>query len=582
MTRKSMRRRTAVTIVAIAAIMGIFLVKLVDIQVVRAAELDQQSINKRSVSLPITGTRGQIIDSNGVVLANTVLRWNFSVSPSVAVKEGMSKLTKDTNAIGKITGQGGPAVLKIITDAVKQNPGSLYAPIIKGVDVDTLNKLVALNIPWLYAARQQARTYPDGAVAGNLVGFMSSDNRPLAGIEYSQNKCLAGTNGEEVYQRGADDVAIPGSKVVTKKASDGGDVVLTIDSDLEWFAEQRLAEAVQELGGTYGIVTVMEAKTGKLKAVAEYPSVDPNDVTATPPKYRGSQAFTSPFEPGSTFKALTAAALLDQGLATPSSRVLAPYHFTSGKGASLSDAEHHPDWRLTLTGVLMLSSNTGISILGSRMSDETHYDYLTKFGVGTKTAVGFPGESGGILHPWQQWDDQTRYATLFGQGVSATAIQVASAYQALGNNGVREPVQLVEGCRHPDGTITHPTLPKPTKVVSAKAANETLEMLESVTTEGQLTKLLNIPGYRVAAKTGTAQQADGNGGYKASTYLVSVTGVAPVDDPQYVVSVNIANPVTITSSTAAAPLFKTIMSQVLKTYRVKPSTTPSPNFPPYY
>lgn len=581
MTRKSMRRRTTVSIIAIIAVIGIFLFKLVDIQVVRAADLDRQSTDDRSVAQTITGVRGRIVDSNGVVLAQSVLRWDFTASPSVAVTEGTTRLVKDTNAIGKITGQGGPAVLTIIKDAVAANPNSQYASIITGVGVGVLNRLDALNIPWLYPVRQQARTYPDGAVAGNLVGFVGAEGEAQAGIEYSQNQCLSGTNGQEVYQRGADDVAIPGSTVVTKKAKDGGVVVLTIDADLQWFAQQKLAEAVKQLGGTYGIVTVMEAKTGKLKAVAEYPSVDPNNVSATPALYRGSQAFTSPFEPGSTFKAISAAALLDQGLATPSSQVLAPYHFVSGHGAELSDAYYHAPWRLTLTGVLMMSSNTGISILGSRLSDKTHYDYFTKFGIGTKTAVDFPGESGGILNPWQNWDDQTKYATLFGQGVSATAIQIASVYQTLANGGVRQPVQLVEGCRQADGTVTEKPATKGTRVVSTSAANQAVNMMESVVTGGELSSELTIPGYRIAAKTGTAQQSNGDGGYK-STYLVSVTGIAPADDPQYVVSVNIANPTTITTSAAAAPLFKTIMSQVLKTYRVKPSTTPSPNLPAYY
>lgn len=581
MTKKSMRRRTALTVVALLAVMGVFLVKLVDIQVVNAAELNKKSTNGRSVTQTIAGVRGDIVDANGVTLADSVLRWDFSVSPYVANLEKKSELTRDTNAIGKATGQGGAAVMKIITDSLAGNPKSLYASVVKGVDVTTLNKLNDLNIPWLYPTRQQARTYPDGAVAGNLVGFVGSDGKAQAGLELAQNACLSGTNGEQVYQRGADSVAIPGSTVVTKKAKDGGEVVLTIDSDLEWFAQQKLAEAVKQLHGNWGIVTVMEAKTGKLKAVAEYPSVDPNNVGATQADDRGSRAFTSPFEPGSTFKALTAATLLDQKLATPASRVLAPFHFESGQGASLGDAFYHDPWRLTLTGVLMMSSNTGISILGRNLPLKTHYDYLKKFGIGTPTAVDFPAESGGILHPYQEWGDQTKYATLFGQGVSATAIQTVSAYQALANNGVRLPVQLVEGCRQADGTMTEKPSTKGTQVVSKASANTTVNMMESVVTGGELSDKLTIPGYRVAAKTGTAQQSNGEGGYK-STYIVSVTGIAPADNPQYVVSVNIANPTTITTSAAAAPLFKTIMSQVLKAYRVKPSTTPSPNLPAYY
>jgi len=580
-TKVTMRRRTIGAVVVVAAVMAVFMVKLVDVQVVRASALTAASASDRSVTETVSGVRGDIVDSTGVTLARSVLRWNVQISPSVAVKD--KTLTKDADDIGRITGLGGAKVLSIIHDAVAADPDSQYAKLIDGIDVTMLNKLNAIDVPWMYFKRVQSRTYPDGAVAGNLIGFVGSGDKAQAGMEYKYNSCLAGRNGTVVYQRGADNVPIPGTKVTSKKAKDGGELVLTIDSDLQWFAQQKLAEAVKDLGGTYGIVTVMNAKTGQLKAVAEYPSVDPNDVGATPAKYRGSQAFQAPFEPGSTFKPITAAALIDLGLATPESRVLAPYHFTSGHGASLYDAFYHKPWRLTLTGVLMMSSNTGISTLGQKLhlSDKDHYDYMKKFGIGTPTAVGFPAESGGILHPYKSWDDQTRYATMFGQGVSATAIQLASVYQTLGNGGVRLPVKLVEGCRLPDGKMIDVPSNKGVRVVKKSTAKQVVQMLESVVTGGELSKQLTIPGYRVAAKTGTAQQSNGDGGYK-STYLVSVTGLAPAGDPQYVVSVNIANPVKITTSAAAAPLFKTIMSQVLKTYRVKPSTTPSPNLPAYY
>jgi cell division protein FtsI (penicillin-binding protein 3) len=170
---------------------------------------------------------------------------------------------------------------------------------------------------------------------------------------------------------------------------------------------------------------------------------------------------------------------------------------------------------------------------------------------------------------------------MFGQGVSATQIQMVSAYQALANGGVRIPLTLVNGCKNADGTVTKAPQGTPTRVISAQTASTTLGMMESVITKGELAKQLNIPGYRIAGKTGTAQQPDGKGGYLPS-YYVSVMGVAPADNPQYVVSVNLGYPTTLTSSAAAAPLFKTIMSQVLKTYRVKPSTSTPPSYSPYY
>jgi cell division protein FtsI (penicillin-binding protein 3) len=579
MTLKTMRRRTAATVVAIIAFVGILGFKLVDIQVVRASEIKKTSVIGQQVPSTLYGTRGSIVDANGVTLADTVLRYDVQVSPSVAVLDKVA-FTKDVNAIGAATGQGGAAIQKIISNALAVNPKSQYALVIKGIDVTKYDKLTALKIPWLHMTRNSTRVYPDGAVAGNLVGFVGSDGKPQAGIESSQNACLAAADGSQTYQQALDGTPIPGTTVTQKPATNGGTVQLTIDSDLQWFAQQQLAQVVPALGAKFGFVTVAEAKTGKLLAVAQYPSVDPNNVGATPPNFWGAMSFTTPFEPGSTFKALTAAALIDTGKATPESQALTPYTFTSPQGAKLHDAGYHAPERLTLTGVLMLSSNVGMSILGQRLSSQDRYNYLKAFGIGSKTGA-FAGESAGILNPVSTWDDQTKYATMFGQGVSATQIQMVSAYQALANGGERIPLTLVAGCKNADGTVTKAPQAAPTRVISAQTASTTLGMMESVITKGELAKQLNIPGYRIAGKTGTAQQPDGKGGYLPS-YYVSVMGVAPADNPQYVVSVNLGYPTTLTSSAAAAPLFKTIMSQVLKTYRVKPSTSTPPSYSPYY
>lgn len=576
-----MRRRTAITIVAVAATVGILGAKLVDIQVVNAAELQKKSVNAKEVQTALVGARGSIVDDSGTVLADTVYKYTAAVSPrdAVAGKDGKANMIAAAAKIGAITGQGGPAVQKIIEDALAVNPKSQYALVKTGLDVGAFNKLDKLPYAWLTFTKVPARTYPNGAVAGNLLGFVSAGG--LGGLEDSENTCLAGENGSQTYQRGADGVAIPGSTVTQKPAKDGGTLKLTIDRDLQWFSEQTLAQQVAATGSTFGFVTVAEAKTGKIKAIAQWPALDPNNIDATDSKYWGLLPFTTPYEPGSTFKALTAAMLIDKGAATPTSQVLAPYRFVSGQGADLHDSGYHDPERLTLTGVLMNSSNVGMSMLGSALPDQTRYDYLKKFGIGDATGLPYPGQSDGILNPVADWDDQTKYATMFGQGVSATQVQMVSAYQALANGGSRIPLSLVEGCTKADGTVVDVPKPKATQVVSAAAANTTLGMMESVVTDGELAKQLQIPGYRIAAKTGTAQQPDGKGGYLPS-YYVSVMGVAPVDDPQYVVSVNLGYPTTITSSAAAAPLFHTIMSQVLKTYRVKPSTSSPAEYPPYY
>jgi cell division protein FtsI (penicillin-binding protein 3) len=592
-TAKSSRRRIAFALLVIVAVLGVFVAKLVDIQVVQAAEINAEAVDKRSIPNTTFGVRGNIVDSDGVPLANSVLRYDVTASPkdigdftrSTTKKDGSVVETKVTwpkaaAEIAKQTGQTAAEVRSIISKALKADPESNFAYIARGVDTAAYQALVDLHIPGIYFQAVQSRTYPNGQVAGNLVGFVGSNGEPQAGLEFTENDCLKASNGFETFERGADGVRIPGSTVTTKKATDGNELVLTIDRDLQWFVQQAVAEQAQAVGAPWGLATVMEAKTGKLLAVADYPSVDPNNVNLTDPEYRGSRVFNSPYEPGSTFKSVTAAALVDAGLANGGTHVLAPYRFQKN-GANLRDSFGHEDLPLTLAGVLAESSNTGISILGERLDDEKRFDYIRAFGVGQPTEVGFAGEEAGILPDPTTMDVQTKYATTFGQGLATTAAQITSIYQTLGNGGVRMPVRLVEGCRAADGTwVSQPTA-EPRRVISKHAADETVHMMETVVTDGHFGDTLKIPGYRVAAKSGTAQVSNGSGAY-GSNYLVSMAGVAPADDPQYVVTISLANPATMKSSAAAAPVFQKIMSQVLKTYRVPPSSVPSPNLPTTY
>lgn len=588
----STRRRIAATVLVLFAVIVVFVVKLVDIQVVRADTLSADSLGNRSIAQAVYGSRGDILDANGKVLAGTVMRYHVTLSPKNAAD--FTRVTEDGDGkprkvdvtvaqaaaeIGALTGQTGDSILAVITEALKDDPESDFAFVAKNVDVKVFRAVANLDIPWVYFKKSPSRAYPNGAVAGNLVGFVSGNGEAQAGLELGEESCLASTNGEEVYERGADGVRIPGSSSTMTEATDGNDVLTTIDADLQWFTQQTLAEQAQATGADWGTVVVQDAKTGKLLAVADYPSVDPNNVNGTEdPEDRGSRAFAASFEPGSTFKALTTASVIDAGAATPTSKVVAPYRYLPSNGANINDSSGHGDDRLTLTGVMIASSNTGMSKFGEMLSDRQRYDYITKFGVGTETEVGFPSEDSGILHPYEEWDNQTQYATMFGQGLSTTALQVASIYQTIANDGVRMPVRLVEGCRHADGTVTEQPVTEGSRVISPEAAQSTSEILEMVYQKGWLAKKWEIPGYRVAAKTGTAQVSNGQGGYSKG-YLVSVSGFAPADDARFVVSVSLQDPVNMNSSAASAPIFQKVMSQVLKKYRAVPSGEPAPALP---
>jgi cell division protein FtsI (penicillin-binding protein 3) len=225
----------------------------------------------------------------------------------------------------------------------------------------------------------------------------------------------------------------------------------------------------------------------------------------------------------------------------------------------------------------MNSSNTGISLFSNLLSKDVRYDYFKKFGLGQKTAVGFPGESAGSIRPVNEWDQITNYTVAFGQGVSATSAQMASIYQTLGNNGVRMPLTLVEGCTMPDGTVTDLPATDSVQVVSQNAADQTVAAMETIVSKGPIGNLLRIPGYRIAAKTGTAEVAE-NGVY-SSDRIVSVAGLIPAEDPQYAVVVTLGKPDTMKTSTAAAAPFRNIMTQVIKTFRIVPSQEAAPDIP---
>ncbi len=562
--------------VAIFAIVGVFVVRLIDIQIVQAAALNAESYDKRAQSLTTYGTRGAIVDDSGAVLADSVERYDITASPSSALSRSdvNGSVTAALAKVAAITKQD-PAVLMA---ALTADPASDFAYLDKAVTLEVYKAVDKLNIPWVYFEEHPSRTYPNGAIAGNLVGFIGTDG-PQAGLELSENKkCLAATNGTATYEKAEDGTRLPGSLVTTDLPKNGGTLKLTIDRDLQWYTQQRMIQSAQSLGASWATAVVIRVKDGHLMAVADYPSVDPNNVDDAPRDALGSRAFSTPYEPGSTMKALTAASLLDAGVVTPLSQVTAPGRLYLSDGGFIKDSFSHDDINYTLAGALVDSSNIAVSLFSQTLPAQKRHDYMTAFGLNSETEVGFNGESEGDVHPADQWDERTNLAVQFGQGMTATSVQMASIYQTLGNGGVRMPVTLVEGCTMPDGTVTD--LPPDTgkRVVSESAAGQTLQMLEQVVTEGFASADLQIPGYRVAAKSGTAQVADGQGGYGDAT-VISFAGVAPADDPQYAVVVTAGIPTSMYSSGAIASTFRDVMAQVLTTFRVPPSTEPAVSIP---
>ncbi len=571
------------TTAVLAGVLAVFVVKLVDIQVVNASEhaFNSEQVGNLATTRVLAGERGDIVDTKGFTLAESVTVYEVALDPSLigAFEKDPEKSpvdlawTEASKQIAEILELDEDELRREVAERYTEDPHSQWLRIATDATAAQYLQLRDLELNYLSGTPLPQRIYPAGAVAGNIVGFVGTDG-PLAGVEYAENECLAPIDGEESYMRSIDGARLPNSERVTP-AQQGGTLQLTIDAQLNWFLQQMLAEEVATQGAQHGSAIVLEVKTGKIRGAAEYPTVDPNNPGGVDPDDRGSRLFTTTFEPGSTFKAVTAATLLQEKLADPLSWVVASDREQFPNGAVVGDATSHDTLAYTLNGALVESSNVALSKFGDMASEDVRYDYLKKFGVGEATNVGFLGEESGLIHPTDEWDGQTHYATTFGQGFTVTAAQLASAYQVIANDGVKMPLTLVESCTHADGTVTQDETAPGERIISKKNAQDVTRMLENVAVQSYISEQIAVPGYRVAAKTGTAEKPDlENGGYKAGLYYTTLAGFAPAEDPQYVVVVMLDEPTRVTSSAATAAAFQKAMTQVLKSGEVAPSTKP--------
>jgi cell division protein FtsI (penicillin-binding protein 3) len=569
---------------AIIIVIAIFFVgRLFQVQVLLADDINKESLASRSVSQVLPALRGQILDSTGKVLAKSVFKYDINVAPIHVgpIKKTVDGVTVEIPVSQLVAQLAGILAMTPEEVSAKIAGTSNYANIKRGVDSKAYDQIRKLGINWIYYDKRSSRTYPSGAVAGSVLGFLNPDGEPFGGIESQYQKCLAGQNGTESFEKSEDWVKIPDSVVTTTQAVNGRNVHLTINADLQYFAQQVLTQNVAKLKADWATAVVVEVKTGKILVAAEAPTMDPNAPDKSNSASRHARVFESAFEPGSVIKAITAATLLDQGKATPATQTIAPYSWKvpGSGGYVVTDSHSHPPEKLTLTGVLRESSNTGIMKLGEAVDAKTRFDYLVKFGMGKKTALKFPGEAAGIALPYDKWDGIKKYVSMFGQGFSVTPLQSAMMYQAIANKGVSLAPVLVEGCEDSYGNLVKAAAKPGNRVLSESTAKSTLDMLEKVVEQGGIGKRAAVPGYRVGGKTGTAQITDPATGDYGNLFAISFIGMAPIEDPQYVVAVTAYKSRTIRNSLGATPIFKAVMEQVLRTFRVAPSTTKSVNIP---
>ena len=543
--------------------------RLISIQGMDSMKLAEKALSNRLVTKTLPASRGQILASDGTVLADSVSRYQLVVD-----QQNVAQYKVD----GKLVGAWGAA--EALAKPLDTDPGLLYPklvgdkrwnPVAKGLTSETWRAVKKLNILGLSAEEYAVRSYPSGAVAGNLVGFLSSDGQPQAGLEMAYNDQLNGRDGQQQYERGARGEIIPLGDNNTRNAVDGKGLQTTIDPALQYYAQQAIEEQRKEHEAESASIVIKDIETGKILTAADAPSVDPNSPGKVGGTDRGSRIFTDVFEPGSTAKMVTAAALLDQGLVTPEQEFTVPDKWKAPNGEEFRDSHPHPDEKLTFAGILSESSNTGTILAGNKLSEEQRYGYLKKFGFGSPTGIEFPAETSGILHPYKDWDGRTKYTVMFGQGVAANAVQTTDVIATIANGGVHVPSKLVDGTVSPSGKTIPNQAGEPQRVISKKAADRTLSMLEGVVAEGT-GKSAQVSGYRVAGKTGTAQApAAEGGGYDG--YTASFVGVLPAEDPQIAISVTLQRPRNgYYGGSAAAPVFSDVAGFAMRHLKIPPST----------
>ena len=568
-------RMTFLTIVVVLTL-AVFGGRLVYVQGLRGPSIAEKARDARLVSVAELGGRGEITDADGVALAASVERYDISVNQKTVPQY------RSTSSVGGPDGAAGVAarLAPLLDMNVAELGGQLvgdrgFVYIKKGVLPDVAREVRKLGLPGVNVDRVAERVYPNGTLAGNVLGFVNSNGTGLAGLELAFDKRLTGTAGKDTYERGRMGQAIPGGYSKETPARQGDSVRLTIRSDVQYRAQAALNAQVAATGADSGSLIAMDVKSGEIYALADSNSVDPNH----PGDWRGgslSSAISDVFEPGSTGKVITMSAILDNHVATPTSQFQVPYEYSPDGKETFHDSHEHGVENLTLAGILAESSNTGTVMVGQNLPVQTRFDYFKKFGFGAKTGIEMPGESVGILHPVDTWQRRDKFAVLFGQSLSVTAIQAVQVFATIANGGVRVEPHIVKGWTSPDGTFTPSAAPTTTQVVAPETAQTVLTMMESVVDDGTGASAA-IPGYRVAGKTGTAQAWDANGNQGITASFI---GVAPADDPRIAVAVILHNPKTsIYGGTVAAPVFSDVAGYTLSELGVAPSGTTGTLFP---
>jgi cell division protein FtsI (penicillin-binding protein 3) len=423
----------------------------------------------------------------------------------------------------------------------------------------------ALNLSGIISAELSSeRTYPNGTLMGSLLGGVDTDDNGVSGIEKMENASLTGTDGYQIYQQGANGQQIPGTETESKAAVNGATVKLSTDRDVQWYVEKALKEGQEKYKAKWAIAVVQRVSDAKILALAGTDQVEAGSAEA---KMNPSLAVTETFEPGSVGKIISLAGMLQEGTHKITDEFSVPYSIDVD-GQQYHDSESHGTKQWTLAGILQNSSNVGMVMAGDQYTTAQRYEYLTKFGIGQPSGMGLSGESQGLLSSSENWDRRTRNTVLFGQGYATNALQITNAVATIANKGVKQQQSIIDSVTSADGTVTKPKTSS-TQVVSSTVSSEVLNAMESVAENYK--SVAAVDGYRVAAKTGTAEVAGSNGGL--TSIVADWVGVLPADNPQFVVTVVMKDPQGTYGGLTAGPVFANIGEFLMQKYEV-PTSTP--------
>ncbi|WP_137148279.1 penicillin-binding protein 2 [Mycolicibacterium sp. CR10] len=574
--------------------------QLFTLQVPRAEGLRAEAASQLKVTDVAAALRGAIVDRNSDKLAFTIEARALTFQPVKVRKqlqEAFEKAGSDDVASGPDAPDPDKRLREISAEVAsrlgnkpdkatvlkKLRSNETFVYLARAVD-PAIADAITSKFPEVGSERQDVRQYPGGVLAANVVGGIDWDGHGLLGLEDSLDAALAGTDGSVTYDRGSDGVVIPGSYRNRHDAVNGSTVMLTIDDDIQFYVQQQVQQAKDLSGAKNASAVVLDAKTGEVLAMSNDNTFNPSqDLSRQQDRELGNLSVSSPFEPGSVNKIITAASVIEYGLSNPDEVLQVPGSIDMG-GVTVRDAWNHGVMPYTTTGVFGKSSNVGTLMLAQRLGPERYAEMLRKFGLGQRTGVGLPGESAGLVPPIDQWSGSTFSNLPIGQGLSMTLLQMTGMYQAIANDGVRVAPRIIKATIAADGTRTEEPRPDGVRVVSADTARTVRNMFRSVVQRDPMGvqqgtgPAAAVEGYQIAGKTGTAQQINpGCGCYYDDVYWITFAGMAPADDPRYVVGVMMDAPHRAADGSpgsSAAPLFHNIASWLLQRENVPLSADP--------